>query len=138
MTDGTTGAGADEWSLRDSPKRYLCVGGRALFHERLCADVQFEDARHHDYRLPMVAVLEHRILQGFGTADKQAADAAGAHKKARGTEAPRSRNFISAGLAVIRSLIDSTGAQPTCRKRAGILATNVPACALRRIYMRFL
>jgi hypothetical protein len=50
----------------------LRVGRGALLRAEFGAHVQFENARHHDYGLGAIPILEHRKFQRFGTVDEQA------------------------------------------------------------------
>jgi hypothetical protein len=49
------------------------AGGRgALVRAEFHAHVQFENARHHDYGLGAIPILERRKFQRFGTVDEPA------------------------------------------------------------------
>jgi hypothetical protein len=51
----------------------LRIGRGLIACARPTADIELENARHHDHGVWPVAVLEHGKFQGFGAANEQAA-----------------------------------------------------------------
>jgi hypothetical protein len=72
-TDDVVGVEGREYtSLRDPLKRSLRVGHGALVRAEFDAHVQFENARHHDYGLGAIPILELCKFHCFGAVDEQA------------------------------------------------------------------
>jgi hypothetical protein len=69
---GGVEGGSTYTSLRDPLKGSLRVRRGALVRAEFDAHVQFENARHHDYSLGAIPILEHRKFQRLGTVDEQA------------------------------------------------------------------